>query len=159
MEPKVKEFLEKGQEQEQLEKEQFLISLGLYKEGEREYSSQYNSIYSNWDGEKKQYYRTKMIACEVTEEEYAEILKYCRHNQHKYEEKTNIVGNVVIALGFITIFIGIIAAIVIGNDYHSTASEAWVIAIGSLLSGLLLIVFGRISTTLTAILNRINTMA
>lgn len=155
MDLKVKEFLQEKQEKEKLEKEKFLISLGLYKDGEREYSSQPLSN-SYWDKEKQQYYTTKKIVCEVTDSEYAELLKYC---QPKDEEETNTAGNVVIAFGFITIFIGIIAGIAIGSSYHGTAATAWTIAIGSLLSGLLLIVFGKISTTLTKILNKINKVA
>lgn len=151
MDLKVKEFLKEKQEKEKLEKEKFLISLGLYKDGEREYSSQPLSN-SYWDEEKQQYYTTKKIVCEVTDSEYAELLKYC---QPKDEEETNTAGYVVIAFGFITIFIGIIAGIAIGSDYYGTAAAAWTIAISSLLSGLLLIVFGKISTTLTKILNKI----
>lgn len=150
MDPKVKEFLESKHQEEQSEKEKLLIRFGLYYEDEsnnetKDYVVSTEGIaYVNNKQKKK-------IPCKVSNEEYEEILKYSQKHV-EYEYKSNASGIIVIVLGYLAIIFGIIAGISIGYN------EGWIIALSSIFSGLLMIVFGRISTTLTDILNRINKM-
>jgi len=150
MDPKVKEFLESKHQEEQSEKEKLLIRFGLYYEDEsnnetKDYVVSTEGIaYVNNKQKKK-------IPCKVSNEEYEEILKYSQKHV-EYEYKSNASGIIVIVLGYLSIILGVIAGISIGHN------EGWIIALSSVFSGLLMIVFGRISTTLTDILNRINKM-
>ena len=150
MDPKVKEFLESKRQEEQSEKEKLLIRFGLYYEDEsnnetKDYVVSTEGIaYVNNKQKKK-------IPCKVSNEEYEEILKYSQKHV-EYEYKSNASGIIVIVFGYLSIILGVIAGISIGHN------EGWIIALSSVFSGLLMIVFGRISTTLTDILNRINKM-
>lgn len=149
MDTKVKEFLESKHQEEQSEKEHLLIRLGLYYEEES--NNEANAYVMPTGGITYSNNQKKKIPCKVSNEEYEEILKYSQKHV-EYEYKSNASGIIVIVLGYLAIIFGIIAGISIGYN------EGWIIALSSIFSGLLMIVFGRISTTLTDILNRINKM-
>lgn len=118
MDAKVKEFLEtaKAKEREAFEKkrDEHLISLGLVNEGEsvREYADNYNYIFNKWDGETKKFYREKLVAISVTDEEYEEIKKYSATYVVE-EELENGAEKFLAVLNGISLAIGIIAAIVL----------------------------------------------
>ena len=83
MTSKVDEFLAKAIAEEirlrEEERARNLIAAGLY-EQERVYSDDLTSDCPNYDVEKKKYYGTKKKPIEVTDSEYAEILKHIGAN-------------------------------------------------------------------------------
>lgn len=119
MDEKVKEFLEtaKAKEREAFEKkrDEHLISLGLVNEGEsvREYADNYSYIFNKWDEETKKYYREKLVAISVTDEEYEEIKKYSATDVVEEEELENGAEKFLAIINGISLAIGIIAAIVL----------------------------------------------
>lgn len=119
MDAKVKEFLEtaKAKEREAFEKkrDEHLISLGLVNEGEsvREYADNYNYVFNKWDEETKKYYREKLVAISVTDEEYEEIKKYSATDVVEEEELENGAEKFLAVINGISLAIGIIAAIVL----------------------------------------------
>lgn len=91
MNSKVDEFISKAKSEEKKnceeERARNLIIAGLY-EQERVYSDDLTSDCPNYDVEKKKYYGTKKKPIEVTDEEYAKILKYLKANDVIKETKT-----------------------------------------------------------------------
>lgn len=84
MNGKVAKFLAEAKERESKkaakERDATLISLGLTEGVKREYGP-YGRPYVNYDREAKKYYYDRPIPVEVTDEEYAEILKYAPARQ------------------------------------------------------------------------------
>ena len=118
MDTKVKEFLDaaKAKEREAFEKkrDEHLISLGLVNEGEsvREYADNYNYVFNKWDEEAKKYYREKLVAISVTDEEYEEIKKYSATNAvAAKEELENGAEKFLAVINGISLTIGIIASV------------------------------------------------
>lgn len=155
MDPKVKNFLEKERQREQVEKEQLLINLGLCNDGEKDYCATYSGYYNKWDDKEKKYYHLTQKACEVTEDEYKEIVKYAKkENVQTKEKETNTAAIIVMGLGVLEI---VIAFIMIPISFSEGLGEIGLsIVIGGIISGFLFVVFGKISRTLTDILNRMN---
>lgn len=122
MNQKVEEFLAKAKaaEKQQAEKEKrrVLISAGLY-EKETTYSDKYTDQCPYYDNEKRQYYGTKKNPVEVTEEEYAEILKYTKAQKENEEEEilreapiNDGAEKTLNSIATLTLVCGIIAAII-----------------------------------------------
>jgi hypothetical protein len=90
MNQKVEEFLTKAKAEEtkqaEKEKRRILISAGLF-EKETVYGDSYSAECPYYDNEKKKYYGTKKNPVDVTEEEYAEILKYTTAKKDKEDEE------------------------------------------------------------------------
>ena len=89
MDPKVAAFIEAGKkaekEQQELEqqakkfgREEALISLGLCTKGKKVYSDDYISNDDVWDDEKGKWLHQEIIVPDVTDEEFAEIMKYAK---------------------------------------------------------------------------------
>ena len=101
MNAKVQEFIDKmieklkaeelKQKEDKLkQREEHLISLGLYEfKNDREYNDYKTIIFTQWDEEKKKYYIEieKKVALKITDEEYQEILKYAPIIEEKKEVK------------------------------------------------------------------------
>lgn len=79
MNQKVQDFIEKAKtlekEHDAKERAEVLISAGLYDE-ERVYSNRWTDDCPKWDVEKQQYYGISRTPLEISNEEYAEVLKY-----------------------------------------------------------------------------------
>lgn len=90
MNEKVSKLIEQAKQQEKAIREEHLISLGLVNENKtvRVYSDYSSNLYDKWDEEAKQYYYEAPAALDVTDEEYAEILKY-----YPVDNKVNKINN------------------------------------------------------------------
>jgi len=90
MNPKVQEFLDKKKEEELKRRNEHLISLGLVDKSKKEkkYGSAFedNAIKEEVTG---RYYVERYGALEVTDEEYAEICKYCSETTNSNSQKIN----------------------------------------------------------------------
>lgn len=76
---KENEAIELANQKKKEERDKYLVSLGLIKEGkERKWSETFGQPYVFWDEEKKMYYYDAPVPVEVTEEEFAEIQKYAK---------------------------------------------------------------------------------
>ena len=89
MNENVKKFIDaaKAAERKRFESERdsLLLSLGLIDPDKtrREYVDYYSASYSDWDAEKKMYYRVVVEPIEVSVEEYEEIKKYAPKDTKK----------------------------------------------------------------------------
>ena len=129
MNPKVEEFINKMKEEQEKQKKEYLISLGLVDESK---SINTIEILDKWDGTndcewdfKLQKYCKKVQkyeALDVTDEEYQEILKYApiaetqRSNELKPNKKpasqtrwSNVICTTAIILAVVAVIIGIIS--------------------------------------------------
>ena len=122
MNQKVEEFLAKAKAEEtkqaEKEKRRILISAGLF-EKETIYGDSYSAECPYYDNEKRKYYGTKKNPVDVTEEEYAEILKYTTAQKDKEDEeeiKATPVNDgaekTLNTIATITLVCGIIAAVI-----------------------------------------------
>ena len=126
MNPKVEEFISKMKDEQEKQKKEHLISLGLIDETK---SVDVIEYYDVWDGTqecqyvpKEQKYRKKVQkyeALDVTDEEYQEILKYApvQDYQISVEAKSkkqtrwsNVICAIFIIIAIVSIIIGIIYA-------------------------------------------------
>ena len=90
MNPKVQEFLDKKKEEELKRRNEHLISLGLVDKSKKE--KKYGSAFRNnaiQEEETGRYYVERYGALEVTDEEYAEICKYCPETTNSNSQKIN----------------------------------------------------------------------
>ena len=132
MNPKVEEFINKMKEEQEKQKKEHLISLGLIDESKSIEAIEY---YDVWDGTNEckwipneQKYR-KIVqrygALDVTDEEYKEILKYAPINKTQMSEDakskkkfapqikwSNVICAISIIIAIVSIIIGIIYACV-----------------------------------------------
>lgn len=152
MNEKVEKFLAeaKGREAQKAakEREATLISLGLTEGVKREYGP-YGSPYVNYDREARKYYYDRPIPVEVTDEEYAEILKYAPSSQkpakpvpatekpvkiNKYPVNPG-AENTINAVAAVLLIVGIIvcAGCVVGGLIVTAGlgdAKAWLIGVG-----------------------------
>ncbi len=169
MDERVKEFLEKKQQEAETRKEKkkakTLISLGLYEKvysPDGNYSIEYHL--SEWDkkGQKSKYYKKVPIA--VSEKEFEEIRKFS--NEKVAETNPVVIGLTVIA--WIIFIGGFIAGIALGTTevtkgfYYTytdtefsfaTAITYWAI---SLISGMMMLGFAEVVKSLNDIKNANN---
>ena len=114
MNSKVKEYLDTAKAKEKAAKEaaktkerdQLLISLGLIDEekSKKVYSDVYIDGYS-WDEKEKKYYHISQVPIEVTDEEYAEIVKYAKKDNKNNKTKSGVEILLLIASIFLIISI------------------------------------------------------
>lgn len=154
----VEKYLEKMSEQQakdELEKKnKLLINLGLY---EKEYSEngEYSKEFTNMKYDTKTgktlYFRKKPV--EVSDEEYAEILKYQKEEEQKNYEK-NTVASAFNILAWITFIVGFLTGIVLFfNDEFAFFGGAMCWG-ASFISGMLFIGVSEIIQLLTDIKNK-----
>jgi len=107
-------FTKKGQEEEK-ERNEVLISEGLYVKRYSEktgYSNEYP--YSEWDENRKEMRYFKKVPIYVTDEEYEHILR--ARQKSKSANKTNMVANTLAAMAWIIFIVGFIVGIVSGTE-------------------------------------------
>ena len=164
MDATVKEFLDaaKAKEREAFEKkrDEHLISLGLVKKGEsvREYSDSYNYVFNKWDEEAKKYYREKLVAISVTDEEYEEI-KNVANTPTTAEDKEidNGAEKFLGVINGIMLAISIIAAVVL--SFIAIGEEEFgffLIGLGVLLIGLISWAIVKVMLNISNNLHEIN---
>ncbi len=117
MHEKVKEFLEakKAEERKLFEenKQKTLIELGLFEKEyapDNKYTLEYS--FSEWDTETSTNKWYKCVATDVTDEEYAEIIKY---SNTKAPSTQNPVATALIVIAWLVFVGGFIAGIALGN--------------------------------------------
>lgn len=141
-----------------------LLKLGLY---EKEYTDAPNpsSEYQEWDSTAQKYYRKVPVA--VSDEEYAEILKY-RKKEPAVSLSTgaNTISVLFKAIGYFIFLIGFIVGIassnvevVTGTYYqHTTTEFSWALAFTywgvAFISGMVFLGFSEIIQLLTDLKNK-----
>lgn len=178
MNSKVKEFLDAAKAQEAKieaeeaavkakERDQILISLGLVDEERsiKVYSDFYRDGYS-WDKEEEKYYHISPAPIEVTDEEYAEILKYVKtddKNKKTVNTKNNDVEvflmntNAEGLLLIVSVIILLVSTILLFANFHDILDNVIWLAmfIFSIFSFALILVFIKMSKNLQEIKNKI----
>ena len=159
MDPRVEKFLNDKREEikkkELMERQQNLIEAGLY---EKEYSKndQYSLEYpyseDNSLGQTKYY---KLVAINITDEEYEEVKKYVTCN--KKVEKNSAIAVLLAIIGILLYVCGFIAGIVLGDEYGVYSFEfsvAFITWISSFIVGTVFLGFGKIISLLEEINNK-----
>lgn len=142
------------------ERDEHLISLGLYETKKKYVPKGRTSVY--YDESAGLYYsEVEKVAISVTDEEYARICKLVEPTYEKngYESKLIVISKVLAAIGGIALIVVFILGIMFLVDYEEELG--WTCIIGSaistpfvILNYYLLNIFSKISSTLTRLLNR-----
>lgn len=145
---KVKQFIDDAKAKErakfEAKRDEHLIALGLIDEEKSgiEYSPTFEKGFSHWDEEKKQYYREVKIPVNVTDEEYAEILKYTSQTKEADIADDATLKNgaerflgVVNTIGLIIFILGALGCIILAFD--NSEGEYLLMALGVLIIGLI----------------------
>lgn len=163
MDTKVKEFLDaaKAKEREAFEKkrDEHLISLGLVNEEEsvREYADNYNYVFNKWDEEAKKYYREKLVAISVTDEEYEEIIKHSTPTANDVVELDNGAEKFLGVINIIALIVSIITTIVLAIIASSEGEGVILLAgLGVLLVGLISWAVVKVMLNISNNLHKIN---
>ena len=124
MNPKLQAYLEKAKEErrkQELEKRNaFLISLGLIDEeksiikwSKTFRDSEDNSEYPNYDEKKDMYYRGTKVAIEVSDEEYAELLRLNPQKAPEIKELSRSAESLLGTLNSLFLLVGVAIAIIL----------------------------------------------
>lgn len=150
MDAKVKQFIDDAKAKErakfEAKRDEHLIALGLIDDSKKiieytPFSKDNEKGYIHWDEDKKQYYREKPAPVIVTDEEYAEILKYAPNTtpantagqkntiENGAERFLGVINTIGLILFILTAFICIIASFEEGYFFF--------VAIGIIIVGLI----------------------
>ena len=155
MHPLVADYLKTQEQKSNIDtletKNDLLLKLGLY---EKEYSDDAvpSAEYQNWDDIAQKYYRAVPVS--VTDEEYAEILKYQKKDPSVPDNTIAVIFKVI---GYFIFVIGFIIGIILGASTIS-GDFSFVVALTywgvSFISGMVFLGFAEIIQLLTEIKNK-----